>query len=190
MALIRSLYPHLENYALAMENDRENALDLVGETLLRAWEHFDRVRNRDAMLSWLYTTARRISQERRRRGRLFQQESPGYADDLLSDIPSPDMNPDVSALYAALRRMPAKEREAIVLFELNELPLKEVLAIQGGTMSALKVRLHRGRKRLARLLGVGREGTHEEGSADETGKSSQQNSTLLFAREQKLVQLP
>ncbi|MEO5929741.1 MAG: hypothetical protein ABIR47_07405, partial [Candidatus Kapaibacterium sp.] len=45
-------------------------------------------------------------------------------------------------------------REAVLLFELAGFSTAEVRDIQGGTLVAVRVRLARGRKRLATMMGV------------------------------------
>ena len=45
-------------------------------------------------------------------------------------------------------------RETVVLFDVSDLSLEEIRRIQGGTLSGVKMRLKRGRERLARVLGV------------------------------------
>ena len=158
--LLNPVYEQLERFCFAVEYDWEQAHDLIGETILRAYEHFEEIRDRKAFLSWLFTTAIRLQRRGGWRRRHFVAYNESEVLKLRSDIPSPDTTADLDSLYRALEKLPRKEREAIVLFEINDLPLKEILAIQGGTLSALKVRLHRARKRLARILGV------QEGEAE------------------------
>lgn len=154
MALLTPHYRYLERYALAMERDREASLDLVGETLLRAWERFDDLRDPRAFLSWLLTIARRLARDRRRR-RFFIKEHLGHAALLLAETSHiPELSADVTALHAAMARLPVAQREAIVLFELNGLSLQEVAEVQECSVGAVKVRLHRGRAKLGALLGV------------------------------------
>ena len=50
----------------------------------------------------------------------------------------------------ALASLPAAQREAIVLFELQELTVEEIAEIQKSSVSAVKSRLSRGRERLRR----------------------------------------
>jgi RNA polymerase sigma-70 factor (ECF subfamily) len=57
-------------------------------------------------------------------------------------------------LHAALGRLPGTQREAIVLFELAGLSLEDVREVQGGSLSGVKSRIVRGRRRLAELLGA------------------------------------
>jgi DNA-directed RNA polymerase specialized sigma24 family protein len=66
----------------------------------------------------------------------------------------PDISADVELLYKALAQLPRREREAVVLFEISGFSMKEIREIQGGSLSSVKVRVFRARKRLAELLGV------------------------------------
>ena len=72
---------------------------------------------------------------------------------------APDATADVDHLYAALAMLPKKQREAIVMSEITGLKLEEVAAIQGSSLSAVKSRVSRGRKKLAKLLGVTEQAT-------------------------------
>jgi len=51
-----------------------------------------------------------------------------------------------------LERLPIREREAIVLFEITGLSIKEIQEIQGGTLSGVKSRMARARNRLKGML--------------------------------------
>lgn len=61
---------------------------------------------------------------------------------------------DHEALWAALRALPWPQREALVLVDLQQRPYAEAAAIAGIEPNTLRTRLHRGRDRLARLLGA------------------------------------
>ena len=55
-------------------------------------------------------------------------------------------------MWAALRRLPAPFREAIVLVDLQERPYAEAARIAAVEVNTLRTRLHRGRAKLAALL--------------------------------------
>lgn len=154
LALLNPVYEQLERFCFAIADDDDQAYDLIGETVLRGWVHFQSLREQKAFLAWLFTTASRLHKRIRWRARHFDTYDPRYAEELHSGGPAPDQSADVEALYAALEQLPQKQREAVVLFEINGLNLKEIVKIQGGTVSALKVRLYRARKRLAEILNV------------------------------------
>ena len=51
-----------------------------------------------------------------------------------------------------LRQLPARHRELLILFYLEELPAKEIAALLHLSENTLNVRLHRARAALAQLL--------------------------------------
>jgi RNA polymerase sigma-70 factor (ECF subfamily) len=55
-------------------------------------------------------------------------------------------------LDRALARLPEKQREAVILFEISGFSLAEIREIQGGSLSGVKSRIVRGRDNLANLL--------------------------------------
>lgn len=61
-------------------------------------------------------------------------------------------------VWAALRRLPAPQREALVLVDLRERPHADAARIAGVELDTLRTRLHRARLKLAALLAA------EEGS--------------------------
>ncbi|MBL7987583.1 MAG: RNA polymerase sigma factor [Chlorobi bacterium] len=154
MALLRPLQPNLERFAYAMARDREEARDIAGETILIAWERFDSVKHPEAFLSFLFTVATRIHRKRRQHGQRHTPLSDDYTADLCATTTPPDVAADIGALHKALQQLPEKQREAVTLFELIGFSMKEIQEIQGGTVVAVKVRISRGRKRLAELLGA------------------------------------
>ena len=154
LAALNPVYEQLERFCLAIAEDRDQAYDIIGETVLRGWVHFEKLRDRKAFLAWLFTTASRLHKRTKWRSRYFDKYDQRYAEELRSGSPAPDQSADIEALYSALAQLTHKQREAVVLFEINGLNLKEIVQIQGGTVAALKVRLHRARKRLAEILNV------------------------------------
>jgi RNA polymerase sigma-70 factor (ECF subfamily) len=59
------------------------------------------------------------------------------------------MNPDHLAVVAALRKISADQRRAIVLYHYAGLSIEEISSETGALPSAVKARLARGRKALA-----------------------------------------
>ncbi|HWF43328.1 MAG TPA: RNA polymerase sigma factor [Candidatus Kapabacteria bacterium] len=169
LALLVPHLPKLVRFCRALcrgvssTEDAEQANDLLSETLLRAYEHFDRVREPDAFLSFLFTVASRECRYRTKRGRRTLPFS--FAgrtfDDIPDQRPAPDASADVHYLYAALEKLPADQREAIVMSEIVGMKLEEVAQVQKVSLSAVKSRVSRGRKKLAKLLGV-KETVHQQ----------------------------
>ena len=129
-----------------------DAKDLMSETILRAYENFDRLTNQDVFLYFLIGTATNIlkSQWRRKKFRgVFRWLD---ATEKQADLQNPEISADVRLLYEALQKLPDAQREAVILFEISGFSLKQVQDIQQTSLSAVKSRIARGKERLARLL--------------------------------------
>ncbi len=125
--------------------DLSEAEEVVAEAFARAVQHqrtFARLDNPEA---WLRTVAVNVSRTRfRRRLRSVSSErEPAHP---------PEMSEERLALMAAMRQLPAAQREAIALHYLADLPVHEVAAATGAAVGTVKSRLSRGRTALAALL--------------------------------------
>jgi len=159
LALLLPVLPKLSRFCRAACREKngpdgERAKDLASETVLKAFENFDRLREPNAFLSYLFTIAVRINRHERVRSAKWQPLVVADFAELEDPGNSPDARADVDHLYAALAKLPKKQREAIVMSEIAGLKLEEVASIQGSSLSAVKSRVSRGRMKLAELLGV------------------------------------
>jgi RNA polymerase sigma-70 factor (ECF subfamily) len=154
MQLLGPVQKRLEAFCFAMARDEDEAMDLVGETVLRAYEHFHKVRDAEAFLSYLFTIASRLHKRKRWRGRVFGSFDADNAEQVPWAGTAPDVSVDVEKLYEALARLPEQQREAVVMYEISGLSVAEIREIQGGSLSSVKMRLSRARKALSLLLGA------------------------------------
>lgn len=152
--LLEPVHDNLARFARSLARDEEEARDLVGETVLRALESFDDLQDERAFLSWLFTIAVRLHRRRAKRGERFGAYDESDIARRISSETSPETSHDIAILYDAIARLKESEREAILLFEIAGLSLIEIRDLQGGTLSGVKSRLARGRRKLARMLGV------------------------------------
>jgi len=153
--------PHLGSlFRMAMwfERNRDEAEDLVQDTLRQALESFHRYTPGTNCRAWLMSILHHLRSNRRRaKGR--SPIVPETDDALASTVPFVPPVPEHLTdedLLGALRRIPAQYQEVIVLSDVDELPYKEIartLAIPIGTVMS---RLHRGRALLRRQLTAGK----------------------------------
>lgn len=152
--------PHADRlFRLAMwlERNRDDAEDLVQETMVQALRSFHRFQPDTNCRAWLVTILQRtVSNRRRARGRSILVSDP---DDRIAESaafvpPVPQQLTD-ELLLDTLRRLPEPYQQVIVLCDVEELSYKEAaeaLAIPIGTVMS---RLHRGRAHLrAELAGL------------------------------------
>lgn len=130
------------------------AEDLISETITIALERFHTLKNEKAFLSFLFSIANHVVNKKNRR----QKFQANFDEEKYLQFPDQaicaDDRLDVELLYKALTKLPAKQEEAIILFEISGFSIKEIADIQSSGESAVKQRLRRGREKLAKLLGA------------------------------------
>lgn len=134
---------------------REAALDATQDTFLTVFRKVDQFRGDSAFGTWIYRIAVNTCYDhlRRESRRPVDPLPEGHdpADPAAEDaMASVELRPD---LLAALSGIAVEFRAAIVLADVEGLPLGEVAAILEVAEGTIKSRLHRGRKQLALLLG-------------------------------------
>ena len=155
LELLEPIRPGLARYCRAISRDHETARDLTCETILIAYEHFASMNgNEKSFSSYLFTTATRLNNRWRWRSRRKVEFDGILAEEIRDTNSPPDSFADIELLYAAIRKLPKAQGEAIVMFEISGLSLEEIRQIQGGSLSGVKSRIARGRERLAKLLGA------------------------------------
>jgi RNA polymerase sigma-70 factor (ECF subfamily) len=180
LELLAPVQKKLSDFCLAMTRNSDAAYDLMGDTVLAAYESFDRLKETQAFVSFLFTIARRKYWRRRIRTKLFGTYEPAVAEQIGDPGIRPWISVDIQALYDAIAKLPAKHREAIIMFEISGCSIEEIRQVQGGSISAIKSRLSRGRRQLAQLLGVDDDHLHlyggDTGNHRHTDNQHQDNS--------------
>ena len=144
-------------YAIAsgMLQSDDQAADAVQETFLKAYRALGQYRG-GAFGAWL----RRILVNECLS--VLRSRQPYLSlDELTADLPSGERTPeeeciaraDVQAVRAALRRLPAHYRSALVLRLLEGLSYREIARLLAVPVSTVETWIHRGRLRLQTLLG-------------------------------------
>jgi RNA polymerase sigma-70 factor (ECF subfamily) len=131
--------------------------DLFQESIMRAIDKIDALREDGAFKVWLYRII--VSLHRSRYRRAFWRRLLPLTGDLEAEAPSAEESLGAaSRARLALAELPHDQREAIVLFEIEEWKVEEIAELHAVSVSAIKSRLARGRERLrtiyARRFGV------------------------------------
>ena len=96
-------------------------------------------------VAWLYRVAFNAANDELRR-----EQRSGSHDTEPTDVVAP---PEMAGLFDALRTLPLRERAAMVLFYVLDLPVADVASRMGIAAPTVRVHLMRGRRRLRELLG-------------------------------------
>jgi len=151
--LFRENSQALLGYLLRRTEDPEDASDALADVMLVVWRRLDDVPpGKDARL-WLFGVARRVlantrrSAERRLRlGERLRQEVAG------ASVPGPDDEHETEAVRAAIRKLPERHREVLLLNAWEGLKPREIAAVIGVIPATARNRLRRARNQLRREL--------------------------------------
>lgn len=147
--LCRLLEPHhqeLRGFARRLCRGAADGDDLFQEAALRALLKLDGLREDGAFRVWFYRVL--LSVHRNRYRQSFWRRLVPIGDEHETEAAWPVEPGSAERLRAALGRLPAPQREAIVLFELQGMTVTEIAELQGVSPSAIKSRLARSRRKL------------------------------------------
>lgn len=137
--------------------------DLLHEAVLHALSRIDQLRDEARFRPWFYAVLLSLHRARSRRAfwrrfvPFFGPEQPTPEAGEASAVPQQsgwatsldeETRTRAARISAALQRLPAVQREAIVLFEVEGFAIDEIAALQQVSQSAVKSRLLRARERL------------------------------------------
>jgi RNA polymerase sigma-70 factor (ECF subfamily) len=131
--------------------DPNVADDVTSETFLVAWRRLADVP--DDPLPWLFTVAHKLLANHYRgegRRRALHDRLTVEATRWVSS--EPPESPTAEAIREAVAALPAPQREALMLVHWDGLTPAQAAEVLGGTSAAMRVRLHRARRQLARQL--------------------------------------
>jgi RNA polymerase sigma-70 factor, ECF subfamily len=141
-----------------MSLSQAQAEEVAQEAFVRAWRHLDDYQPEKAAFStWLFTIARNLALNELTRARSQNEFTAGEdMPDMASETPEPMqalcIKQQHAQLQAALRELNTQDRSVIGLAYVNELSMTEIARIEGGTLEAVKTRLHRAKEKLRKLM--------------------------------------
>lgn len=144
----RSTSARTLRYGYAVADDPGEAQDLVQEAYARAWRQWGKLAAHPAPEAWLRLVISRLATDRWRRLR-------GWRLAVSRTGPPADVGPpgeETVLLVGALRQLPARQRQALALHYLFDMPVAEIAREAGVPTGTVKSWLSRGRTRLAELL--------------------------------------
>jgi RNA polymerase sigma-70 factor (ECF subfamily) len=150
--VLEPYYERLVRFVRMTTANREDAEDIVSDTVLQGYQHFHQLRDEQAFLSWLFSIASRLEKKRRVKAFIFTPLDALRHDREEQHYTRPDVSVDVQLLHRALQQLPTKQREAYTMFEITGLTLQEIHAIQGDSLSSVKMRISRAREKIHALL--------------------------------------
>jgi RNA polymerase sigma-70 factor (ECF subfamily) len=143
--LISRWQKRIYNYLLRLVGNREDALDLSQDVFLKAYQNLRRLENSARFAAWLFRIAHNEAYSMFRKRRLESDEEavPGEVEGEISVAGSSVFPIELSlAVTAALDRLSADQREAVVLKVYQGFKFDEMAEILDCPVSTVKSRLY------------------------------------------------
>lgn len=150
----------LYSFALKLSRARDDAEDLVSDTVLRALERWEQYHLGTNIRAWLFTILYHVFVSRKRRADVREVQLPEDADGHALFEAVGEMDPEQryydsfldEEITRAIVGLPAEYRSAVVLSDLQGLRYAEIADVLHVPEGTVKSRLFRGRRLLQRKL--------------------------------------
>jgi RNA polymerase sigma factor (sigma-70 family) len=134
-------FPHVMRAVFLVSGDPQLAEDAAQEAFARALVRWRRIGSQPWVGGWVTTTALNIARKQLRRRPVHVREESTPPDDA-----------ELLDLRGAMRRLPARQQEAVALHYLLDLPVAEAAAVMACDEGTVKTHLSRARRTLERAL--------------------------------------
>lgn len=141
-AVLGEMYPTLVRALSAYVSPAEVAEDIAGDAMLRAWERRDQLAGVEDPVPWVYRVAINHSRSLRRRAGVELRHLPSLLR-LRGERDNSDAS-DAVAVRAALRSLPARQREALVLRYYADLSVEQASGVMRCAPGTVKALTHQG----------------------------------------------
>lgn len=143
---------NLTRYVYSISKNESQAKDIIADTIYYAYLNFEKLKNKQSFLSYLFTIATRLRN-------VYYKKQNSYKEDFdIEQISSEDMSEeekyDLSLIKNAIKLLKEKYKDVITLTYIYGFSSKEVANILNITNYNVKIRLNRAKKQLKEILSI------------------------------------
>lgn len=147
-----ALIPSLRAFARGLCGNRDLADDLAQEAMIRAWAARDSFTPGTNFRAWMYMICRNQFYTTVRRNARVASWDPEMAERILVAPAGQHASIELSDVEKALQKLPAEQREMLMLIGAGGASYEEAAEIAGCPIGTVKSRLARGRATLHQLI--------------------------------------
>ena len=137
----------VHRFAFWLAGDSAEADDVTSETFVRAWTHMGAIRT-ETLKGYLMTIAHNVYLGRLRKRRLQCDLEDVHMDPQPGPEKLAECQAELELARRVLQALPEADRAAFVLRVDHDLPYAEIARVLQLSVSAVKVKVHRARKKL------------------------------------------
>lgn len=139
--------PEVYRFANWLSGNSNDAEDITAETFSRAWMNFNNIRT-ETLKAYLFTIARNFYLETLRKRRDYLELDEAYPDVGPRPEKMIETQSELDQIRTTLLTLPEIDRSAFVMRVQYDMPYAEIARVLQLSESAVKVKVHRVRKRL------------------------------------------
>lgn len=140
-------------YLLKLLGDEHRAYDVLQELWLKVVRTIRQLVEPAALRVWLYRAAHGLAVDQIRRRQVREAAEQEHALGADAAGPDPEFTAiDAQAIHGALDQLAPREREVLVLFFLESMPLEDIADVVGRPIGTVKSRLHYAKRALHDVL--------------------------------------
>lgn len=156
------------HFAYQLLGNREDALDVAQEAMLRFFTTIKRFESHRPVQPWLFRIVRNGVVDLSRRQKIRRADSLDDPESTVEPTAGPERSPERLAqkrelqerLWAAVHRLPEKQREIVVLRDYQDLTYAEIASVLNIPKGTVMSRLHGARKALRTAVAATLGGNH------------------------------
>jgi RNA polymerase sigma-70 factor, ECF subfamily len=149
----QALSDELRAFLRSRVSNDADADDLTQDAFVRVVEKIDSVRQSERIESWIYQIARNVLVDFYRRRTKQAMQSAEDALEMPKDESNGNLNRAIGKwLSLMINRLPDTVRDAVRMYEIEELPQSDIAERLHLSLSGAKSRIQRGRRQLKKML--------------------------------------
>jgi RNA polymerase sigma-70 factor, ECF subfamily len=147
-----ALLPSLRAFSRGLCGNRDMADDLAQDTMMRAWAARESYAQGSNFRAWMFMIMRNQFYTTIRKNARMTSLDPEVAERVLVVAPAQQNGINVDDVAKAMQKLPAEQREVLLLIGANGLSYEEAAEVTGCAMGTVKSRLARGRTALLAMI--------------------------------------
>jgi RNA polymerase sigma-70 factor (ECF subfamily) len=146
------VHNQLYKYCRAISGNTEDAEDLIQDTILNVLESLDKIKDLSVFKSYVFSVACNLHKMKQRRNKFKADFNEEEINQIIDFGQNQEHFTEFKIVYEKILSLPAKTAETLILYHISDLSVEEIQKIQGGSLSAIRSRLQRGREKVISLL--------------------------------------
>jgi len=142
----------LYKYCRAISGNTEDAEDLIQDTILNVLEGFEKIKDLSVFKSYVFSIASNLHKMKQRRNKFKASFNEKEINQIIDFGQNQEHYTEFKIIYEKILSLSAKTSETLILYHISDLSVEDIQKIQGGSLSAVRSRLQRGREKLLSLL--------------------------------------